>query len=106
MIEPSYFWTNIFLLALGTLAIRGTFIAMSSRVKISDRWRQIFSFIPVAILPAFVAPAVFFHQGHQALLFGKERFFVLVASTAVCFFSKSTLATIAFGLVALYLLNR
>ncbi len=106
MIESSYFWTNIFLLAAGTLAIRGIFIGMSSRIQISDRWREIFSFIPAAILPAFVAPAVFFHEGHQAWIFGKERFLVLVLATAVSFYSKSTLLTILFGLTTLYFINR
>lgn len=105
MIAPNYFWTNILLLALGTFTIRGIFIAMSARIKISDRWRQLFSYIPAAILPAFIAPAVFFHEGHQAWLLGKERFFILVISSVVCFYSKSTLATIVFGLAALYLIN-
>ena len=106
MIEANYFWRNILFLAIGTMFIRGTFIAMSSRMKISDRWRQIFSFIPAAILPAFVAPAVFYNEGHQAWLLGKERFCVLVISTAVCFYSKSTLITILFGLGLLYFINR
>lgn len=106
MIDSNYFWTNILFLAFGTLMIRGVFIAMSSRVKISDRLREIFSFIPTAVLPAFIAPAVFFNQGHQTWLLGKERFLVLVISTAVCFYSKSTLLTILFGLGFLYLLNK
>ncbi len=105
MIETGYFWRCIFILAAGTIAIRGSIIAVSARVRISDRWREIFSFIPAAILPAFVAPAVFFHQGSVAWAFGKERFLVLVVATAVCYFSRSTLATVAFGLVALYFLH-
>ena len=106
MIEMKYFWLNVLWLSVGTLMIRGTFIAVSARVQISDRLRQIFSFIPAAILPAFVAPAVFFHEGHQAWLVGKERFFILLLSSLVCFYSKSTLVTIVFGLGLLYFLNR
>lgn len=102
MIETGYFWQNIFLLAVGTILIRGSIIAISAKVKISDRLREIFSFIPAAILPAFVAPMVFFHEGRVEWLFQKERFFVLILATAVCYYSRSTLATILFGLVALY----
>ena len=105
MIPVNYFWVNIFLLAVGTLAIRGSIIAISTKVKISDRWKELFTFIPAAILPAFVAPAVFFHQGSVGWAFGKERFVVLVLATVLCAITRSTLATIAFGLSALYLLT-
>lgn len=105
MISDKYFWFNIVCLGIGTIAIRGSIIAISARVKISDRMREIFSFIPAAILPALVAPAVFFHQGKSALLWGKERFVVAVLATVVCYFSRSTLATIASGLIGLYLLS-
>lgn len=97
-----YYWQNVLLLAVGTLAIRGSIIALSSRIKITERWKEIFSYIPAAILPAFIAPAVFFHQGQIEWLAQKERFVVLVFATAVCYYTRSTVITIGFGLVALY----
>ena len=103
--SATYFWANVFFLAIGTILIRFSFIAFSSRVKVSDRVKEIFSFIPSAILPALIAPSVFFHQGTSEWLLGKERFFILIFATVVCYFTKSTLATIGFGLVVLYFLN-
>jgi branched-subunit amino acid transport protein len=103
MIESGYFWNNIFFLAVGTIAIRGSIIAVSAKINISNRWREIFSYIPAAILPAFVAPAAFFHQGRVAIAHGKERFFILLLATGVCYLTRSTLATIVFGLLSLYL---
>ena len=105
MIQSDYFWYNVFFLSLGTMAIRFSFIALSTRVLISDRMKEIFSFIPAAILPALIAPMVFFHQGTVAWALGKERVLVLVASTVVCVFTGSTLITIGFGLIALYLMS-
>jgi branched-subunit amino acid transport protein len=105
MIASNYFWLNIFFLSIGTIAIRFSFIAFSSKFKVTEQMKQIFSFIPSAILPALIAPSVFFHNGSVAILQGKERFVVLILSTIVCFFLRSTLATIVFGLVLLYLLN-
>lgn len=102
MIPSNYFWLNIFFLSIGTIAIRFSFIAFSSRLKISDRLKDIFSFIPSAILPALIAPGVFFHKGSVAIVQGKERFVILILATIVCYLTRSTLATIAFGLVALY----
>ncbi|MGZ5278497.1 MAG: AzlD domain-containing protein, partial [Pseudobdellovibrionaceae bacterium] len=75
MIEASYFWMNVAFLALGTIGIRVSLIAASAKIKISDRTKEIFSYIPAAILPAFIAPAVFFHEGHVTWLAGKERLF-------------------------------
>lgn len=106
LIKPEYFWLNVFFLTVGTIAIRGSIIAISEKVVISDRLKELFSFIPAAILPAFVAPAVFFHQGHVAWAFGKERLVILILATVLCFFLRSTLATISFGLVALYLVTQ
>lgn len=103
MIPQSYYWVNVFLLAVGTLVIRGSIIALSAKVKISDRLKELFTFIPAAILPAFVAPAVFFHKGTVEWMMGKERAAVLVLATILCAVTRSTLATIAFGLVALFL---
>lgn len=105
MISHNYFWLNIFLLAVGTFAIRFSIIAISSRLTISQRLREIFSYIPAAILPAFIAPAVFFHRGQVDFLNGKERFFILVAATVISFYTRSTLLTIGFGLGALYLVG-
>ncbi len=105
MIENTYFWLNVFCLTLGTIAIRFSIIAFSSKIHISERVKEIFSFIPAAILPAFIAPAVFFHQGHLAWAFEKERLLILIFASVLCYFSRSTLATISFGLLALYVVS-
>lgn len=100
--DASYFWTIISFLALGTFFIRISIIAISGKILISDRTKELFSYIPAAILPAFIAPAVFFHQGQVNWLQGKERLFVLVLAVLVSLKTRSTVVTIIFGLVALY----
>ncbi len=105
MIGSSYFWFNIFFLSIGTFCIRGFFIFLSSRIKISTKAKEVLSFIPAAILPAMVAPMVFYHQGQVSLLFGKERLLVLILSCVFCYLFKSMLATIIFGLALLYFVS-
>lgn len=104
MISTSYFWMNISILAVGTFAIRFSMIALSSKMRISQRTKQIFTFVPVCVLPAFIAPAVFYHQGQIPWLFEKERLAVLVFATFVCFLTRSILLTICFGLGVLAVL--
>jgi branched-subunit amino acid transport protein len=105
MIESNYFWNNTILLAIGTFLIRSSVIAVSSRVRISGRTKEIFSFIPAAVLPALAVPMVFYHQGTQSWLLGKERFAILLLSIIVAYFSKRMTVTLIFGLVTLYLVT-
>lgn len=105
MIPSSYFWLNIFFLTIGTIGIRYSVIGISGRVQITERTKEIFSFISAAIIPALIAPMVFFHQGHSSIAQGKERFVVLILTTVVCYFYRSTLVTILFGLVTLYIFS-
>lgn len=105
MIDGNYFLLNVFLLAVGTITIRGFFIALSHRMKVSTQMRELFTFIPAAILPGFILPATFFHEGTIAALAGKERFFVLIVSGIVFFFFRNTLFIIMTGLLLLYALK-
>ncbi|MBL7713873.1 MAG: AzlD domain-containing protein [Bdellovibrionales bacterium] len=100
-----YFWYIVGAMAFGTLAIRGSIIAISSKIKISERTKEIFSFIPAAVLPAIATPAVFFHVGKVEWLFGKERLVVAILALVLSTFFRSMLGTLGFGMVALYLLT-
>ena len=59
MIESAYLWDVIIYLGIGTIIIRGSIIAISKPIKISDRVREVMSFIPAAVLPTLMAPMVF-----------------------------------------------
>lgn len=106
MINGNYFLLNVALLTVGTIFIRGFFIALSGRMNISPKVKELFTFIPAAIFPALIMPAAFFHKGSVELLAGKERFLILIVSGIVCYFVRNTLFVISFGLVMLYLVTR
>ena len=105
MIEPQYFFTITLLLVLGTFSIRGFFIAFASRMKLSPQTKELFTFIPAAILPAIFVPVTFFHQGSLELIMGKERFVVLVVCLVATYFVRNTLFCVALGLSLLYCLQ-
>jgi branched-subunit amino acid transport protein len=105
MINGNYFLLNVLLLVIGTLFIRGFFIALSARMNISSKLKELFTFIPAAIFPALIMPAAFFHKGSVELLAGKERFLILIASGIVCYFIRNTLFVISFGLILLYVVK-
>lgn len=103
--DSTYFWICIALMSIGTFAIRYSVIAMSDRLEISDRHRELFSFIPAAIFPALTVPMVFFHQGQVDWLLRKERLLVLILALLVSLVLRSMVVTLVFGLFALYLLT-
>lgn len=105
MINESYFYLNVLLLSLGTILVRGSFIAFSGRVRISPKIKDLFSYIPAAVLPTLIVPATFFHQGMVEWMYGKERFIVLIIATVASFFIRGTLFCIVLGLALLYLFS-
>lgn len=106
MINSTYFLLNVFLLAVGTLSIRGCFIALSNRMNITPKLRELFTFIPASIFPALIMPGSFFHQGSVLWLGGKERFVILLLAGVACYFVRNTLFVISFGLTLLYVVSQ
>ena len=106
MIGSKYFLINVVLLMIGTISIRGSFISLSGKMNISDKVRQLFTYIPAAIFPALIVPVTFYHQGESQFLFGKERCAVMLAMICISWFMRNTLAIIALGLVALYFVSK
>ncbi|HXH74560.1 MAG TPA: AzlD domain-containing protein [Bacteriovoracaceae bacterium] len=105
MINNDYFLINVMALTIGTIFIRGFFIALSGKMTISTKVKELFTFIPAAIFPALIVPATFFHQGSVSWLFQHERFLILIASGIFCYFVRNTFAVISFGLALLYLVH-
>ncbi len=105
MINTNYFLVNVLLLAVGTITIRGFFISLSGKMKITPKVKELFTYIPASILPAFIVPATFFHQGAIEFLGGKERFIILIVSGIIFYFKRNTFLIIAVGLTLLYLIK-
>lgn len=105
MINNNYFLMNVFALTIGTIMIRGAFIFLSGKMKISPKLKELFSYIPAAILPTLIIPATFFHQGKVDIFGGKERFLILLASMVAAYFIRNTLFIISFGLALLYVVT-
>lgn len=100
-----YFWQAVIPLGLGTLLIRCSFLFLGERITLSPTIREIFTFIPAAVLPALAVPMVFFHEGVVESINGKERFIIFLIGVVVCLLSKNILMTILSGLVILFMLK-
>lgn len=105
MIDHSYFLIVVALLSIGTILIRGSFISLSGKMVINQKVRDLFTYIPAAILPALIIPATYFYQGKVDYLMGKERFVIILTAFVLGHFIRNTLAIVSFGLIALYFVS-
>lgn len=100
-----YLWQAVIPLGIGTLLIRCSFLFLGERIALSPMIREVFTFIPAAVLPALAVPMVFFHEGVMAAINGKERFIAFLIGFVVCLLSKNILVTILSGLAILFVLR-
>ncbi|WP_027184223.1 AzlD domain-containing protein [Desulfovibrio inopinatus] len=103
--QATTFFLACLLLGLGTWIFRASFLLAADRLRTSERFIRLLSFIPAAVLSALVVPAIIYHQGHIDALHGKERIIAGIAAAIVAWRTKNILATITTGMVAVGVLE-
>lgn len=105
MIGSGLFWGATVALALGTLALRFSFIYLLGRVEPPDWFYRALRYIPPSVLAALVAPAVVLPQGDVGWLLGKEKLAAGILAALAAWRVRNMLATIVTGMAALALLE-
>ena len=97
-------WLLLAIVAAGTWTIRVSFIALFGRVEvIPDSILRLLKLIPAAVLAALVAPALTHATGSFDL--ATTRFAAGIVAALVAWRTKNVLATIATGMVTLWILE-
>ncbi|MBW3562257.1 MAG: AzlD domain-containing protein [Actinobacteria bacterium] len=97
-------WIAIVLIGIGTYTIRASFLLIAHRFEgLSSTTREVLRMIPAAALAALTAPALLRPERRLDLV-SPELFAGLIA-LAVAWWTRSILATIGVGLVAVALLG-
>lgn len=91
-------WLAILVIALGTYAIRASFLLVAHRFQgLSTTTREALRMIPAAALAALVAPALLRPEGTVDLV--TPDLFAGLVALGVAWWTRSILATIVAGLV-------
>ena len=93
-------WTLIICCGLITYLTRFSMIALIKKEMFNDRIREVLSYVPSAIFPAIIFPAIFLDNSGSFLIENNPKIIAAIIATAVGIFSKSIIATIFFGLAA------
>jgi branched-subunit amino acid transport protein len=87
---------------LVTVAVRWPPLALLSRVRLPAPLTRALRFVPPAVLAAIIAPELFLQEGALALTLSNDYLIAGIVCVLVAWRTRSTLATIILGMIALY----
>ncbi|WP_316898948.1 AzlD domain-containing protein [Pseudodesulfovibrio indicus] len=101
----STYWPVVLILGGGTFLIRLSFILIVDRLTFPDGVTRALRFIPASVLTALIVPAVLLNPEAGSAAANVARPAAAVAAVAVAWRTRNIFATIAVGMVVLWLLQ-
>ncbi len=96
---------TISIVGLLTFGMRLSFIVFMGKAQISTMLQQALRFVPVAVLSALIAPALFLPRGSLDLSPGNIRLIAGLLAILVAWRTKNVLLTIVVGMACLLILQ-
>ena len=93
-------WTLIIYCGLITFLTRFSMIALLKKEMFNDRIREVLSYVPSAIFPAIIFPAIFLDNTGLIQLEDNPKILASIIAMCVGIFSRNILATIFSGLAS------
>ena len=97
-------WVLIIYCGLITYFTRFTMIALIKKEMFNDRIREILSFVPSAIFPAIIFPAIFIDSSGSIDISENPKILAAIIALIIGAISKNILATIFTGLITYWYL--
>ena len=93
-------WALIIYCGLITYLTRFSMIALIKKEMFNDRVREVLSYVPSAIFPAIIFPAIFLDNSSSLILEDNPKIIAAIIATIIGIFSRSIIATIFSGLAS------
>ena len=93
-------WTLIIYCGLVTYLTRFSMIALIKKEMFNDRIREVLSYVPSAIFPAIIFPAIFLDNSGSFILEDNPKIIAAIIATIIGILSGSIIATIFSGLAS------
>ena len=93
-------WALIIYCGLITYLTRFSMIALIRKEMFNDRIREVLSYVPSAIFPAIIFPAIFLDNSGSFILEDNPKIIAAIIATIIGIFSRSIIATIFSGLAS------
>ena len=93
-------WALIIYCGLITYLTRFSMIALIKKEMFNDRIREVLSYVPSAIFPAIIFPAIFLDNTASFQLEDNPKIIAAIIATIIGIFSRNIIATIFSGLAS------
>ena len=93
-------WALIIYCGLITYLTRFSMIALIKKEMFNERIRQVLSYVPSAIFPAIIFPAIFLDSSGLILVEDNPKIIAAIIATIIGIFSRNIIATIFSGLAS------
>ena len=97
-------WTLIIYCGLITYLTRFTMIALIKKEMFNDRVRQVLSYVPSAIFPAIIFPAIFLDNSGSMQIEDNPKIIAAIIAMLVGVLSKNIIGTILSGLLSYWII--
>ncbi len=98
-------WLLFIALALGTFALRFSFIYLFGKVDMPNWLRRALRFVPASVLAALVFPALTYPNGALDLSLGNLRLLAGIGGALAAWRTKNVLWTIVVGMALFWVLQ-
>ena len=97
-------WLSIIVAGILTYFTRMTMIALVNREMLGDRIKAVLEYVPSAVFPAIIFPAIFINDYGSFVEMNDPKIFGALVAIVAGYFSKNIIATISAGLVSYWFL--
>jgi len=97
-------WLSIIIAGILTYFTRMTMIALISRDMLGDRIKAVLAYVPSAVFPAIIFPAIFINDYGNFIEMNDPKIFGAVVAIFVGYFSRNVIATILSGLISYWII--
>ena len=97
-------WLSIIIAGTLTYFTRMTMIALVSRDMLGDRIKAVLAYVPSAVFPAIIFPAIFINDYGNFIEMNDPKIFAAIVAIVVGYFSRNVIATILSGLISYWII--
>jgi len=97
-------WLSIIIAGVLTYFTRMTMIALVSRDMLGNRIKAVLAYVPSAVFPAIIFPAIFINDYGNFIEMNDPKIFAAIVAIIVGYFSRNVIATILSGLISYWII--